>query len=156
MASGILSLNSSLAPRLIRILYIVAVIFIAIGVLLRVGQGVMRIAHPPLHHATTAAAAGEAPGTDQSTTATRPSAVTGSSVREDGRMGFGHRRFDTHRFHGPRLRLLRVVPRDQRPLVFGIFRIVFALIWGTIAVMVVRVLAELANAVLTLAAIQRP
>lgn len=71
-------------------------------------------------------------------------------------MGVGHGRFDAHRFHGQRFGLLSVVPPDQRPLIFGIVRILFALMWGAIALMVVRVLAELAHAVLTPSIKPRP
>ena len=153
MASTLLSLNSSLAPRFIKILYIIALIFIALGVILRVGHGVIRITHPPVHHAAMAAMAGQMPSANQSTPATSQSAAPGSRIRRDGQpgqVGFGNKHFGARRFHGPRLGLLSAVPTDQRPLVFGIFRILFALIWGAIAVMVVRVLAELAIAVLTL------
>jgi hypothetical protein len=135
-----LSLNKNLAPRLIRCLYIVALILIAVMVLLGVVRGVRIMSRPPMPPAAVANSA-PAPAAPDATTPPQPQ--FGMMGR---RMGPGmnrrmmmYRRFDRGPF---------VFGLGRNPLLAGAFVILGALLRGAIILMVVRILAELGLAIL--------
>ena len=137
-ASDILTLKTSMAERLIRLLYTIALILIAIGVLMGLGRGVMILTHAPMHRPA------------MTTSATPPSAaVTPQTPQTDAQnarpdMHRGDFR-GWHRFHHRRFGMM-----GRSPAMFGIFMIVGALLRGLIALLLVRVLAEIGLAVLAI------
>jgi hypothetical protein len=140
MAAGdIFALNTSLAARLIRCLYIVALILIGIMVLLGVVRGVRIMTFTP-RPMPAAAAAPPASGT------VMPAPPQGAvPMRPGGRMMM-MRRFRRPGMMGPR------APFGfgrNRP-VTGAFAIFLTLLRGAITLMVVRVLAEIGLAVLAM------
>jgi len=140
MAAGdIFALNNSLASRLIRCLYIVALILIAIMVILGVVRGIRIMTFTP--RPMPAASAPPAPGTI--TPAPPQGAVP---MRPGGRMMM-QRRFRRPRMTGP-LGLGRLPFRS--PLLAGVITIFGTLLRGAIVLMVVRILAEIGLAVLAM------
>ena len=150
-ARDILNLDNSLAARLIRCLYIVALILITVMVILGLVRGVRVMSRPPFPRPAMANAAAPtaAPSTAPDATAPRPPGpgMMGPGQR---RMMMG-RRFGRPGFRGPRpLGPLGLGPLSRNPIWAGIAIIIGTLLRGAIVLMVVRVLAELGLAVLAM------
>ena len=148
MAVGdILSLKHSMAARLIRCLYTLALILIAVMVVLGVAHGVriMSFTPPP------PPAAAAAPPTADA--AQPPATQTGMMQGvPNGRMMMNRR---TMMNRGMMRRNGMMGPRapfgmGRNPAVAGLFAIFMALIHGVIVLMVVRILAEIGLAVLAM------
>lgn len=139
-ARDILTLNNSMAPRLIRCLYIAALILITVMVVLGVVRGVRMMSRPPLPPAAvTGSAAPDA--------ATAPQGMMGRRMGP-GMMGPGMNRgmMMNRRFgRGPRL-----FGMGRNPVLGGLFVILGALLRGVIILMIVRILAEMGLAVLAM------
>ncbi len=144
-ARDILTLNNSMAPRLIRCLYIAALILITVVVVLGVLRGVRMISRPPLPPAAvTSSAAPDAATTPQGMMGRR----MGPGMMGPGMMGPGMNRgmMMNRRFgRGPRM-----FGMGRNPMLAGLFVILSALLRGVIALMVVRILAEMGLAVLAM------
>ena len=137
-ARDILMLGNPIAPRLIRCLYIVVLILIAILVILGLVRGVrtmMRTPPPP----RPAIAQSQAPGTTAPAPGARPGMAPGR------RFGPMNRRFGGP---GPRPRFAFGLGRN--PLAAGILIIIATILRGAIALMVVRILAEMGLAILAM------
>jgi hypothetical protein len=147
-ARDILNLDNSLAARLIRCLYIVALILISVMVILGLVRGVRVMSRPPFPRPAMANAAtpAAAPGTASDATAPRPP--------EPGMMGPGQRRmmmarrFGRPGFRGPRP--MAPFGLGRNPMIGGLWIILGTLLRGAILLMVVRILAELGLAVLAM------
>jgi hypothetical protein len=141
-ARNILNLDISIAPRLVRILYGLTLILIALGVVAGLMQGARTATRmPPMPPLT----AQTNPGSPQ---AQMPPAPTQGlrGPRLSGRFGgpgMGPRRFGLVR--GP----LGINMRRD-PALFGAFMIVRTLVAGFIGLLVVRILAEMALSVLAM------
>jgi hypothetical protein len=136
----ILSLDNSLAPRLIRCLYIVALVLITVMVLLGVMRGVRIMSRPAMPPAAMADSA--APGAAMPAPP-RP----GMTQRFDDRRMMGGRRFGRRDFGGRRMGMFGM---GRNPLLGGLFVILGALLRGAIVLMIVRILAEIGLAVLAM------
>jgi hypothetical protein len=134
----ILNLRTPMAEGIIRLLYTIALILIAIGVLMGLTRGVMIMTHAPMQRPAIAA-----PATPQSGTTTTPQASQNDAQNmrpwQRGEYRGWHRH---HHRHGMMM--------GRSPALFGIFMIVRALLGGFIALMVVRVLAELGLSILAM------
>jgi hypothetical protein len=144
--SALFNLNKSLAPCLVRALYCVALVVIALGLLRAVVVGVEVMNRPP-----PAQMAG-APGTPPQPMAGQPMPGGPAAGAEQGRPDFGPR---GPRFMRPRLR--PIIPgapwlRSWPPVALGALRIVLALLRAAVMVMVVRILAEMALGILAMGA----
>jgi hypothetical protein len=134
-ARDILSLDAPMAPRLVRILYFLALILIALGVVLGVARGIGDAGRMPSLPPLTAAATPQL----QMPQTTAP--------RVDGVRGRGTgRRFAGRGMNRP---VFGIGARRQ-PVLFGALLIVRALLMGFIALLVVRILAEMALSVVNL------
>jgi hypothetical protein len=136
MAIGdILTLKESIAARLIRCLYIVALILIAVMVVLGVVRGVriMTFTPPPRPAAAAPPSADAAPAPAPQAAAPNRRMMMDRRMRRPGMMG-------------PRAPF----GLGRNPAVAGIFVIFFALLRGAIALMVVRILAEIGLAILAM------
>lgn len=144
------NLETSIAPRLIRILYVVVVVLIAIGVILGMVRGITIATRMPRPQpAITAQSA-----TDGTTMPAPPASDARSAMGARGDMaGRGPRRFAGRGFgRGPGFgpgRMFGMRP-TRNPAVAGAFIMTRALVMGFIALFVVRILAEMALAVLNL------
>ena len=146
-ARDILNLGTPMAEGIIRLLYTIALILIGLGTLFGIGRGVMILTHTPMQRpAITSSAAppsGAVTGQQQSSPA--PQAQPDQDARPDfrGMRGDfrGWHRWGHHR--GP----FGMMPRSPW---FGLVVIVGALLRGLIALLIVRVLAELGLSVLGL------
>ena len=134
-ATDILSLKTSMAERAIRWLYALALILIALGVIFGVGRGVMLASRAPMTNPPAMTANTNAPANAMTAQAPQPSA---QAMRPMGR-GFYHRGFERRFF------MMR-----RHPMRAGIFMIIGALVRGFIALMIVRILAEMGLAVLAM------
>jgi hypothetical protein len=140
-ARDILTLKTPMAEGIIRLLYTIALILITIGVLFGLARGVMIMTHAPMQRpaitTSAAPAAGaatpQAPQTDAQNA--RPEFRPG--MRGDFR-GWG--RFGHHHRYGMMM--------GRSPMAFGLFMIVGSLLRGLIALLLVRVLAEIGLAIL--------
>jgi hypothetical protein len=143
-ARDILTLDKPMAPRLIRILYGIALVIILLGVLHGISRGVWIMNRPaPLQFP-------EASPSSSTTDTTPPDAAPkgwrGRWHHHNG-SGFGDREFQGpggHRHHG------FMMMRHMSPPVRGGFVIFFSLLRGLVLVMVVRVLAEMGSTILSL------
>jgi hypothetical protein len=157
MSGNILTLNAPMAPRLIRILYAIAIILIALGVLRGVAGGVMTMMRPP-HQAAMAAQPGRNADQNAATTAQPPSTPQNAQANPMRQPGFGPGRFRRgpgmggprfmHRRRGPMM--LGPVMRGMPPAVVGAVRILLVLLHGFILLLIVRVLAEIGIAILAM------
>ena len=148
-ARDILSLDTSMAARLIRCLYIVALILIAIMIVFGVVRGVRVMGRAPtLPPAMTdnGAPNAAAPSADAPPSAEAPQALRPGMMGPRGMMG---RRFMMERRMGM---MGRPGPfgMGRNPAVAGAFLILGALLRGVIALMVVRILAEIGLAILAM------
>lgn len=134
----IVTLDTDIAPKLLRILYPLALILISLMLLVGVAQGIRTITSPP--RPPMMAGTTTPPATPQSGMLQPPPMP--------GIMGRG--------MMGPRdtygRRLFRRTPglRAANPVLAGTFLIVRAMVMAAILIMVVRILAEMALAVLAL------
>jgi hypothetical protein len=142
-ARDILTLKTPMAEGIIRLLYTIALIFIALGVVMGLARGAMIMTHAPMQRP-----AMMAPAAPQSGTATAPQApqTDAQNAQPDFRPGMrgdfrGWHRFGHHRYG---------MMMGRSPALFGLFMIVRALLGGFIALMMVRILAELGLAVLAM------
>jgi hypothetical protein len=135
-ATDILSLKTSMAERAIRWLYALALILIALGVIFGVWRGAMLASRAPMTNPPAMADNTNAPANAMAAQAPQPGA---QAMRPMGPRGFyrgrGERRFFMMRHH---------------PMRAGIFMILGALVRGFIALMIVRILAELGLAILAM------
>ena len=151
-AGNILCLNQPMGVRLIRILYCIALVLIAIMVVSGIVGGVRTMMRPaPQAQAAMAtpdagSPAAPAPQPPQAMNPGRPDFGPGNFRRRFGRPGMRGPMMDGRMMRGPFIMGVRLSP----PL-FGALRILFALFRGLIAVMVIRVLAEIGTAILTMA-----
>jgi hypothetical protein len=135
----ILNLDNSLAPRLIRCLYIVALVLITVMVLLGVMRGVRTMSRPAMPPAAMADSA--APNA-----AVPVPPPPGMTQRFGDRRMMGER-FGRRAFGGRRMGLFGM---GRNPLLAGLFVILGALLRGAIVLMIVRILAEIGLAVLAM------
>jgi len=146
-ASDILTLKTSMAEGIIRLLYTIALILIGLGTLFGIGRGVMILTHTPMQRpAITSSAApqsGAMAGQQQSNPA--PQAQADQTARPQFRgMRRDFRGWGRYRHHRPFGMMMGRSP------MFGLVMIIGALLRGFIALLVVRVLAELGLAVLAM------
>jgi hypothetical protein len=141
-ARDILNLNNSIAPRLIRCLYIAALILITVMVLLGVMRG-LRIMNRPALPPVTMTNSTPAPAAPDTTTLPPQPDMMGQRFADRGMMM--DRRFDRRDFGGRRFGMF-----GRNPLLGGLFVIFGALLRGAIILMIVRILAELGLAVLAM------
>ena len=144
-ARDILTLRTNMAEGIIRLLYTIALILIGLGVLFGIARGVMILTHTPMQRpAITSSATPPAGATAQQQQSNpAPQAQGDQNARPDFR-GM-HRDFrGWHRFHHRPWGMM-----GRSPL-FGLLVIVGALLRGLIALLIVRVLAEVGLAVLAL------
>ena len=135
-ATDILSLKTSMAERAIRWLYALALILIALGVIFGVWRGAMLASRAPMTNPPAMAANTNAPANAMTAQAPQPSA---QAMRPMGPRGFYHRGFERRFF------MMR-----RHPMRAGIFMIIGALVRGFIALMIVRILAELGLSILAM------
>lgn len=135
-ATDILSLRTSMGERAIRWLYALALILITLGVIFGLWRGVMLASRAPMTNPP-AAAANAAPPAN---TMTAPAPQQGAQAPQRmGPRGF-YRNREARRFFMMR----------RHPMRAGIFMIIGSLLRGFIALMVVRILAEMGLAVLAM------
>ena len=133
----ILNLRTPMAEGIIRLLYTIALILIAIGVLMGLARGVMIMTHAPMQRPAITA-----PATPQTSEATPQAPQTDAQNMRPWQRG--EYRGWHHGYHH------RYGMMGRSPAIFGLFMIVRALLGGFIALMIVRVLAEMGLAVLTM------
>lgn len=136
--SDIFNLDKLIAPRLIRVLYVVALVLIVLGMIAGIGRGIAIIATGP-----TPRLAAAAPTANQPAGAAGSGAAVAPPVRP-GRFAPPGPRFGRWGYRGRRAFFMR----QRAPVLFGALTIIRVLVLGVIAVMVVRILAEIANAIL--------
>jgi hypothetical protein len=135
-ATDIFSLRTSMAERAIRWLYALALILIALGVIFGIWRGAMIARHAPM--TTPPAMSANATPPANAMTA-QPAQPNMQAMRPMGPRGFYHRGFG-HRFFMMR----------HHPMRAGIFMIIASLVRGFIALMIVRILAEMGLAILAM------
>jgi len=155
---NILTLDTSIAPRLIRCLYIVALILIAVMVILGLARGVrvMTFQPPPRPAAASNQAAPDAqaqqPGPQQPGPGMMRQGLVGPGQMGPGMMGPGQRQFMRQmmaRRFGPR-RPFGPFGIGRNPVLGGLLIMLGALLRGAIALLVVRILAEIGLAILAM------
>jgi len=135
-ATDILSLKNTMGERAIRWLYALALILIALGTIFGIGRGVMIASRPPMANPPAMAANTNPPANAMTPQAPQPGA---QAMRPMGPRGFYRHGFERRFF------MMR-----HHPMRAGIFMIVGALVRGFIALMIVRILAEMGLAVLAM------
>jgi hypothetical protein len=140
-ARDILTLKTPMAEGIIRLLYTIALILITLGVLFGVARGVMIMTHAPMQRPAVTA-----PATPDSSAVTPTPApqTDAQNARPEFRPGMrgdfrGWHRFGHHRYG---------MMMGRSPMAFGLMMIVGSLLRGLIALLLVRVLAEIGLAVL--------
>ncbi len=145
-ARDILNLNTPIAPRLIRCLYLIALILIAVLVIFGIARGIRVMTLPPLPRpAINAQTSPALPNATQ--TQPGPGAMMNPGQRQAMRQMMA-RRF-TGRARGP-FALGGLGPFPRQPLVSGLFIIFFTLLRGAVVLLVVRILAEMGLAILAM------
>jgi hypothetical protein len=146
-ARDILNLNTSIAPRLIRCLYIVALILITVMVILGLVRGartMMRTPPPP----RPAIAQNQAATPDAG--AAQTPAPPGPGMMGPGQRGIiGQRRMMMMRRFGPRPPMMPF-GFGRNPMLAGLWMIFGTLLHGAIGLLVVRILAEMGLAILAM------
>lgn len=143
-ARDILTLKTSMAEGIIRLLYTIALILIGLGVLFGIARGVMILTHTPMQRpAITSSATPPSGAMAQQQPSTAPQAQPDQNARPDFRGPRGDFR-GWHRW-GHHRGYFGMMPRSP---MFGLVVIVGALLRGFIALLIVRVLAEIGLAVL--------
>ncbi len=135
-ATDILSLKTSMGERAIRWLYALALILIALGVIFGLVRGVSLATRAPMTNPPAMAANTNAPANAMTAQAPQQGA---QAMRPMGPRGF-YRSREARRFFMMR----------RHPLQAGIFIIIRSLVGGFIALMVVRILAEMGLAILAM------
>ena len=143
-ARDILNLKMPMGERAIRLLYAIALILIGLGVLMGLGRGVAIMTHAPMQRPAVTAPANTQSGTMAAPQTGQNRAMQNARPRGRGfyRDRFGYR----HRHYGMMGRGMI----GRSPALFGIFVMIGALVKGLIALLVVRVLAEMGLAVLAM------
>ena len=145
-ARDILNLRTSMAEGIIRLLYTIALILIGLGVLFGIGRGVMILTHAPMQRPAITSTATPPSGAmaqqqDNAAPQAQPDQNAGPGMRDGMRRDFrGWNRFHHHRHWGM---------MGHSPM-FGLLVIVGALLRGLIALLIIRVLAEIGLAVLAM------
>ena len=148
-ARDILNLNNPLASRLIRCLYIVALILITVMVILGLVRGVRTMMRtPPPPRPAIAQSQTATPAPDATQTPAPRSGMMGPGQRGM-MMGPGQRRMMMMRRFGPR-RPMMPFGFGRNPMLAGLWIIFGTLLHGAIGLMVVRILAEMGLAVLAM------
>ena len=145
-ARDILTLNTPMAERIIRLLYTIALVLIAIGTLFGIGRGVMIMTHTPMQRPAITSSAnpsGNNAVTPQSGTAAPQTDAQNDRREFRDRWRGDHRGWYGRRHYGP----FGMMPRSP---MFGLVVIIGALLRGLIGLLIVRVLAEIGLAVLSL------
>lgn len=151
-ARDILTLKTPMAEGIIRLLYTIALILIALGVLFGIARGVMILTHTPMHRPAITSSATPPSGAmaQQQPTTPAPQAQPDQNARPDFRGGMhrgdfhgwrGSHRWGHHHGHWGMM--------HHSPM-FGLVVIIGALLRGLIALLIVRVLAEVGLAVLAM------
>ena len=135
-ATDILSFRTSMGERAIRWLYTLSLILIALGVIFGLWRGIALTTRPPMTNPPAMADANPPANNMMTQQAPQPGA---QAMRPMGPRGFYHRGFERRYF------LMR-----RHPLQAGIFIIIRSLVMGFIALMVVRILAEMGLAILAM------
>ena len=147
-ARDILNLGTPMAEGIIRLLYTIALILIGLGTLFGIGRGVMILTHTPMQRPAITSSTTPPSGAtaEQQQTNPAPQAQPDQNARPDFR---GMRRGDFRGWHrwGHHRGPFGMMPRSPW---FGLVVIVGALLRGLVALLIVRVLAELGLAVLAL------
>ncbi|MBN9546875.1 MAG: DUF4282 domain-containing protein [Alphaproteobacteria bacterium] len=143
-ARDILTLNTPMAERIIRLLYTIALVLIAIGTLFGIGRGVMILTHTPMQRpaiTSNANPSGNNAVTPQSGTAAPQTDAQNDRRDFRNRMRGEYRGWYGRRHYGP----FGTMPRSP---IFGLVVIIGALLRGLIGLLIVRVLAEIGLAIL--------
>ena len=145
-ARDILTLNTPMAERIIRLLYTIALVLIAIGTLFGIGRGVMILTRTPMQRpaiTSTANPSGSAvtPQADNQQQAGNQPQIGQRDFRD--RWRGDHRGWYGRRHYGP----FGMMPRSP---MFGLVVIIGALLRGLIGLLIVRVLAEIGLAILAI------
>src|SRR6185312_10494003 len=145
-ARDILTLRTPMADGIIRLLYTIALILIGLGTLFGIGRGVMILTHAPMQRPAITSNATPPSGTMQQQGNAAPQAQGDQSTRQDFR---GMRRGEYRGWNrwGHHHRHWGMMGRSP---MFGLLVIVGALLRGLIALLIVRVMAEIGLAVLSL------
>lgn len=146
-ARDILNLGTPMAEGIIRLLYTIALILIGLGTLFGIGRGVMILTHAPMQRpAITSTATPPSGATAEQQGNPAPQAQGDQNARPDFR---GMRRGDFHGWRGwhGHHRYWGMMPRSPW---FGLVVIIGALLRGLIGLLIVRVMAEIGLAVLSL------
>jgi len=146
-ARDILTLRTGMAEGIIRLLYTIALILIGLGTLFGIGRGVMILAHTPMQRPAITSSATPPSGAmaQQQPNNAAPQAQPDQNARPDFR---GMRRGEFRGWH--RWGHHRHWGMMGRSPMFGLVVIVGALLRGLIALLIVRVLAEMGLAVLAM------
>ncbi len=134
----LLTLDNSIAPRLIRWLYCIALVLIAVMVVLGVARGVRTMLRPPM---APIAMNGPPPGMMAPSAGQQSMMPRGERRMMMMRQGMGRR--DAMGPGG-------MFGMGRNPILAGGFTILFALLRGLIVLFVVRILAEVGLAVLAM------
>ena len=152
-ARDILTLNTPMAERIIRLLYTIALVLIAIGTLFGIGRGVMILTHTPMQrpaitssanpsgNAVTPQSGTPVPQADNQQQAGNQPQIGRRDFRD--RWRGDHRGWYGRRHYGP----FGMMPRSP---MFGLVVIIGALLRGLIGLLIVRVLAEIGLAILAI------
>ena len=135
-ATDIFSLRTSMAERSIRWLYALALILITLGVIFGVWRGAMLASRAPMTNPPAMVDNANAPANAMTAQAPQPSA---QAMRPMGPRGFYRGRAERRFF------MMR-----RHPMQAGIFMIIRTLVGGFIALMIVRILAEMGLAILAM------
>lgn len=158
------TLDTPIAPKMVRILYGIAFVLIVLGTLVGVGRGIARMTHEPrtalMDQRANQQPPNPSPDTPPSAQAPAPQngmAADGMRMRMRGMMGYG--------MPGPRMRGRGMGMHHggrfghrggpgllgrQPPAVMGAIQILRALVMGAIGLLVVRILAEVALSLLAM------
>ena len=140
-ARDILTLNTPMAERIIRLLYTIALILIAIGTLMGIARGVMILTHTPMQRPAITSSAN--PSGNAVTPQNAAPQTDMQANRREFRNAMRHDYRGWHRYHRP-------FGMMHRSPWFGLVVIVGALLRGLIGLLIVRVLAEVGLAILSL------
>src|SRR3569833_3227710 len=137
-ARDILTLNTPMAERIIRLLYTIALVLIAIGTLFGIGRGVMIMPHTPMQRPAITSSANPSGNavTPQSGTAAPQTDAQNDRREFRDRWRSDHRGWYGRRHYGP----FGMMPRSP---MFGLVVIIGALLRGLIGLLILRVLAEI-------------
>ena len=153
-AGNILNMNQPMGAKLIRILYCIGLVLIALGTLAGVVGGVRTMMRPmPPMTAPAAATAPMAqpttPPPPQAANPNRPNMGPGMGRRGFGGRGMRGPRMGPPGFRGPGFRRGPfMMGMRLPPPALGALRIFLVLLRGLIAIMIIRVLAEIGTAIL--------